>query len=71
MTARDAEGWWRSLLRAAVELWAGYVTLKSLERDGDGGMSWWSTVRRLAAFLAYRFGRLAIYAENRYNQARP
>lgn len=70
MTGRGAEAWWQTVLKAAVEIWTTHVTLGALNRGSADGMAWWDTVRRLAAGLAYRFGRMAIYAENRYNQAR-
>ena len=67
----DSELWWQTLLRAAVELWTTHATMKVLNHAGDdGGLSFWAWVRRLASAVAYRFGRLAIYAERRYDQAR-
>ena len=70
MTACDAEAWWQTLLKAALEIWTTRVTLKALDRSSADDLAWWDMLRRFAASLAYRFGRMAIYAENRYNQAR-
>lgn len=70
MTARDAEAWWQTLLRAALELWTTHATLSALDRGSGCELAWWDRIRRIAAALAYRFGRMAIYAENRYNAAR-
>lgn len=70
MTAQDSEAWWQTLLKAAVEVWTTRVTLSALDRGAAGDMAWWDMLRRWAAAMAYRFGRMAIYAENRYNQAK-
>lgn len=70
MTAHDAEAWWQTLLKAALELWTTHATLNTLDRGNSGELAWWDRLRRIAAALAYRFGRMAIYAENRYNAAR-
>lgn len=70
MTGRDTEAWWQTLLKAALEIWSTHATLSVLDRGNSGELAWWDRVRRLAAALAYRMGRVAIYAENRYNAAR-
>jgi hypothetical protein len=66
----EREDWWQTLLKAAIEIWSTRVTLKALDRGASGDLAWWDMLRRWASALAYRFGRMAIYAENRYNEAR-
>lgn len=70
MTGQNAEAWWQTLMKAALEIWTTRITLKALDNSSAGDLAWWDMLRRFAAGLAYRFGRMAIYAENRYNQAR-
>lgn len=71
MTERGSEAWWQTLLKAAVEVWSTHETTKLLSRGANGdNLAWWDMIRRWASALAYRFGRMAIYAENRYNQAK-
>ena len=70
MTGRDGEAWWQTLLKAALEIWTTHATLSVLDRSSAGELAWWDRIRRIATALAYRLGRVAIYAENRYNAAR-
>jgi hypothetical protein len=66
----EREDWWQTLLKAAIEIWTTRGTLRTLDRGSGGDLAWWDMIRRWASALAYRFGRVAIYAERRYNEAR-
>ena len=70
MNNSGPETWWQTLIKAAVDLWSIHVAAGALDGGAGGALAWWSMIRRWAAALAYRFGRMAIYAENRYNAAR-
>ena len=68
MTRQHGKGVFQVIVEAAVALWTSHQGIKALRgNDVEGSMRWWETIRRWASWIAFRFGRIAIYAEHRYN----
>lgn len=68
MVRQNPKSVFQVLVEAAVTLWTSHQGIKAVRgNDVEGSMRWWDNIRRLASWVAFRFGRLAIYAENKYN----
>jgi len=66
MSTQRGKGLLQVLVEAAVNIWAVNQTTR-IHGETTSGMARWDMIRRWAAALAYRLGRIAIYAEHKYN----